>query len=176
MWVGYDDSKWRPVKIVDAPKGRLISESHPPIRVKKYMTPISLSEPKPGIFVYDMGINMSGWARMKIKKGKVGSKIKLFYNEKLNSDGTVLRGPHTWWHYGSYQTEEFILSNKSTEVFEPRFTYHGFRYIEVSGLTKKPHLDDLNGALVHTDLTKVGEFSCSNEDINHIQKLIILLK
>ena len=170
---GYDDSKWRPVKIVDAPKGRLISESHPPIRVKKYMTPISLSEPKPGIFVYDMGINMSGWARMKIKKGKVGSKIKLFYNEKLNSDGTVLRGPHTWWHYGSYQTEEFILSNKRTEVFEPRFTYHGFRYIEVSGLTKKPHLDDLNGALVHTDLTKVGEFSCSNEDINHIQKLII---
>ncbi|MBE0655672.1 MAG: family 78 glycoside hydrolase catalytic domain, partial [Bacteroidales bacterium] len=169
---GYPDAGWEPAVIVPAPGGKLASQQIPPIRATREIIPVSLTEPIPGVYVYDLGVNISGWARFEIK-GEKGDTVSLFYNEHLNPDGTVRYGAHTWWHYGPYQTGQFICSGSGTEIFEPRFTYHGFQYVEVKGLKKKPELNDLTGIWVHTDPDPAGEFLCSNTDINKIQELII---
>lgn len=169
---GYDDKLWQDAVRVPSPEGKMVSEQNPPIRVNQYVTPVNLTEPIPGVYVYDMGVNMSGWARFEAEGGERGDTITFFYNERLAEDGTVRVGPHTWWHYGPYQTGKLILSG-SKEVFEPRFTYHGFRYVQVTGLRNRPRLDQLQGAWVYTDVEKAGEFSCSNPDINQIQEMVL---
>jgi len=169
---GYDDSDWKYAKEVPSPDGKLVSQQHPPIRANKVISPISLTEPAPGIYVYDLGVNMAGWARIKVE-GNPGDTVVLFYNEHLNPDSTVRFGPHSWWHYGPYQTEKFILKGEGREVFEPKFTYHGFRYIQVTGLKKKPKLNDLEAIWAHTDVYPAGKFSCSNQYINKVQDLIL---
>jgi len=169
---GYDDSKWRQVTVVDPPGGKLVSQLIPPIQATDLITPVSLTEPIKGVYVFDMGVNMSGWVNFKIK-GNYGDTIVLFYNEQLNPDGTVLYGPHAWWTYGKFQTDRYICSGKVYEFFEPKFTYHGFRYVQVTGLKKKPTLKDMKGVWVHTNPKRVGEFSCSNQKINKLMDVII---
>lgn len=169
---GYDDTGWDAVKLVSPPAGKLVSQQLPPIRATQLITPVSLTEPLPGVYVYDLGVNIAGWARFSMR-GESGDTILLFYNEQLNPDGTVLYGPHSWWTYGQYQTDKFISGGKGLEIFEPRFTYHGFRYVQINGLKNKPVLGDLKGVWVHTDPDRAGEFSCSNPDINKIQELIL---
>jgi alpha-L-rhamnosidase len=169
---GYIETGWNAVKKVPPPGGNLVSQHLPPIRATRLISPISLTEPLPGIYVYDIGENIAGWVRLNIR-GESGDTVSLFYNEQLNSNGTVLYGPHSWWTYGHFQTDKFISCGKGLETFEPRFTYHGFRYIQVNGLKNKPVLNDLKGVCVHTDPVPAGEFSCSNPEINKVQELII---
>jgi alpha-L-rhamnosidase len=169
---GFDDSSWRKARVVHPPAGKLVSQKQPPIRATKTITPVGLTEPVPGVYVFDLGVNISGWAKMEIS-GERGDTVSLFLCEHLNPDGTVRFGPHAWWHYGPYQTDKFICSGKGKELYEPRFTYHGFRYVQVEGLKNKPALDDLNGIWVHTDPQTAGEFECSNQDINKMQELIL---
>ncbi|MCL5098112.1 MAG: family 78 glycoside hydrolase catalytic domain [Candidatus Omnitrophica bacterium] len=168
---GYDDSDWQPAMVVKAPSGKLVSEQHPPIRARS-IAPVKLTEPKPGVYVFDLGVNISGWARFKAR-GRAGQKITLQYNELLNPDGTVNTANLTSHTHGRFQTEEYILKGQGEEVFEPRFTYHGFQYVQVTGLTQKPSLDSLTGRWVTTDPAPAGHFSCSNPRINKIQELII---
>lgn len=164
-------STWKPVVKVDGPKGKLVSQQLPPIRVNSAIKPIALKEPKPGVYVYDLGTNIAGWAAFSIK-GVRGTTVTLKYNEALNPDGTIdMR--HTASHtYGRFQTEEFILSG-SHDTFEPRFTYHGFRYVEVTGLNSKPTLTALVGKWVTTDPEQAGSFESSNERLNKVQDLIV---
>jgi alpha-L-rhamnosidase len=169
---GYQDSGWQPAKVVSPPQGQLVSQQLPPIRATMKISPVKMTEPLPGVFVYDLGINIAGWVRFRIHAEK-GDTIILFHNEQLKPDGTVLCGPHSWWTYGPYQTDKFISGGKDAEIYEPHFTYHGFRYIQVNGMKKKPLLTDLEGIMVHTDPDQAGEFSCSNPDINKVQELII---
>ena len=169
---GYNDSGWSGSMLVSAPAGKVVSQQIPPIRATALISPVSLTQPLPGVYVYDLGVNMAGWAKFRISAPK-GDTIRLFYNEQLTPDGTVLYGPHAWWTYGDYQTDKFISGGKGEEIFEPHFTYHGFRYIQVNGLKHKPSLDDLKGVWVHTDPVPAGAFSCSNPDINKVQELII---
>lgn len=169
---GYDDTLWSTATIVPAPKGKLVSQQSPPIRAVKQIKPISVQEPKPGVYVYDLGVNMAGWVRLEAT-GTLQDTINLLYNERLNDDGTVMLGPHAWWHYGPYQTDKYIFSGKGKEIFQPRFTYHGFRYVQIRGLKSKPKLEDLMGVQVNTDPDRAGNFLCSNSDINIVQELII---
>lgn len=168
----YDDHSWTAAKVVPPPTGKLVSQQNPPIRKVKEIKPISISEPKPGIYVYDMGVNMAGWVRFSLSAPQ-GATVSLLHNEHLNEDGTVRFGPHTWWHYGPYQTDRYIFKGEGEETYEPRFTYHGFRYVQITGLPTKPKLQNLVGIQVNTDPQPVGEFSCSNEDINKVQELIL---
>ena len=168
---GYDDSDWKRAMIGEAPAGRLCAQTQPPIRLTRRIKPVGLSEPKPGIFVFDLGVNLAGWARLNTS-GPRGQKITLQYNEALNPDGT-LHPKYNLDPNRRFQTDEFILSGKGEEVFEPRFTYHGYRYIQVTGLSRKPTRESLIGCWVHTDAQPAGEFVCSNPLINRIQELVL---
>ena len=162
---------WKPVTLVDAPKGTLVSQQLAPIRVRQSIKPISMKEPKPGVYVFDLGTNIAGWATL-TTRGPRGTKVTLKYNEALNPDGTADMH-HTASHtYGRFQTDECILSGK-LDKFEPRFTYHGFRYVEVTGLAEKPTLDSLSGKWVTTDPAVAGSFQCSNDRLNQVQSMIV---
>ena len=163
---------WRPVTVVDGPSGRLVSQQLPPIRVRQSIKPTQITEPKPGVYVFDLGTNIAGWATL-TTRGPRGTKITLKYNEALTADGKADMH-HTASHtYGRFQTEEFILGGDGEETFEPRFTYHGFRYVEVTGLTEKPTLDSLTGKWVTTDPAVAGRFQCSNERLQKVQDMIV---
>jgi len=169
---GYDDSSWHDAKIAPAPAGQLRAQFHPPIRATASIRPVKLTEPKPGVYVFDLGVNIAGWARL-ITSGPRGTRVKLEYNELLKPDGTVNMEHLASLTGGRFQTGECILAAEGVETYEPRFTYYGFRYVQVTGLKERPTLDSLVGIRVHTDPEPAGEFACSNPAVNRIQEMIV---
>ena len=168
----YDDSQWKAVEVLPAPAGKLQAQAHPPIRITKTIRPVAITEPKPNVYVFDFGENTTGWAVLKAR-GSRGSKVTLRYHEALFWDGTCNMGNLSRLTKGRYQKGEYIFAGNGVEGFEPRFTYHGFRYIQVEGLTEKPTRETLLVKTVHTDPEVVGHFSCSNKDVNQIQDMIL---
>ncbi len=167
----FHDSSWKPAVPVAAPKGLLRVQMEPPIRVTETRQPVKLSEPKPRVYLFDLGVNLTGWVRFEAQ-GTPGQKITLEYNEVLNPDGTL---DTTYSHshtYGRFQTDELILNPQGKGTIEPCFTYHGFRYVQVTGLDHKPELASLQARGVHTDWESAGVFSCSNQEINQLQKAV----
>ncbi len=168
---GYDDSAWLPARIVDAPRGKLAAQSLPPIRVTRTLRPVKLWQTSTGATVYDMGQNMSGWARLCVS-GPAGSQVTLRYGELLGPDSSVDQSNiNSFVHpeEGEFQVDRYILKGQGVETYEPRFTYHGFQYVEISGAPASLTLDDLQGCLVHTDFTRAGSFTCSSERGNRLQ-------
>jgi alpha-L-rhamnosidase len=165
---GFDDAQWLPVQLVSAPSGQLSVENIAPIRVTGTIQPKSVSEPKPGVFIYDFGQNFVGWCRLKVR-GAAGTEVKLRFAESLRPEGTLyvdnLRAARV--------TDRYILKGKGTEAYEPRFTYHGFRYVEVTGFPSRPTLRSLEGQVVNDDVTPTGEFTCSQPLINRFYQNIV---
>jgi len=152
---------------VDPPGGRLVSETINPIKVVDTLHPQKISEPKPGVFVYDVGQNLAGWAELRVK-GQRGDQVTLRFSENLNSDGTVdqenLRK--------AAATDIYTLKGEGEETWEPRFTYHGFRYIQMEGFPSRPELENIVVKVVRSSVDPSGRFESSNELINRIQKMI----
>lgn len=167
----YDDSHWKPALAVAAPKGRLSAQMEPPMRVTEMRKPIAISEPKSGVYLYDLGVILTGWVRFEAQ-GEPGQKVTLDYNEVLNPDGTLDTTYSNTHTYGRFQKDELILDRHGKGVIEPRFTYHGFRYVQVTGLNRKPALASLEAMGVHTDWESAGEFACSNPEINRLEKAV----
>ena len=165
---GFDDSKWQTPQIVSAPGGVLSAEMSEPIRVTGTLQPISVTEIKPGVYIYDMGQNMVGWCRLHVS-GPAGTRIILRHAETLKPDGSL----YTANLRGARQTDSYILKGGGEEVWEPRFTSHGFRYVELTGFPGKPDLNSIEGRVVNDDLPTAGEFECSNELINQIYRTIV---
>ena len=154
-WLGadYDDSAWRPAELVRAPTGTLRAQCSVPDKVVKTIPPTSVSNPKPGVYRFDLGQNLAGWARLKVQ-GPEGRRIDLrFFEER----GENYR-----------QTDSYVCAGKGIEVFEPRFTWHGFREVEVTGSPEPLSLSSLEGKVVHTAIDPAGRFECSNELFNRI--------
>ncbi len=169
----YDDSNWRRANITKAPGGILTSQQMPPIKVMKEIKPISLKEIEPNVWVYDFGQNMAGWVKLKIT-GEAGTEIVLKYSERVNEQGDIdVAEIERYVKTGEFQTDKYILSGKGEECWQPRFTYHGFRYVKVIGFPGLPTLDSLTACFVHTALEKRGNFECSNELLNKIQTATI---
>jgi alpha-L-rhamnosidase len=162
---GFDDSGWSQAELVDAPGGTLEAQANRNIKIMETVRPESISEIRPGIFVMDMGQNMVGWLRMKVK-GKAGNEVKLRFAELLNEDGTLyvanLRSADA--------TDKYILKGSAGETWSPSFTYHGFRYVEISGFPGVPTLDSFEGMVVFDEIEATGEFETSDETINRIYK------
>jgi len=149
---GYDDGDWQLVRVGAAPSTRLVAQTSPLLQPRQVLRARSVSEPAPGRFVFDFGQNFAGWARVRAA-GPAGTTITLRFAELLNPDGTAdqknLRRAEC--------TDRFTLRGDPTgEMFEPRFTYHGFRYVEVEGFPGTPTVDDIEGIVVHSACRETG--------------------
>jgi alpha-L-rhamnosidase len=164
----FDDAKWEPAQGVTAPGGKLAAQMINPIRVTGTLKPIALTQPKPGVWVFDMGQNMVGWCRIKVS-GPAGVEVRLRHAETLKPDGTLYLDNIR----SAKVTDSYTLKGRGTEVYEPRFTYHGFRFVEVTGYPGKPGLSSLEGRVVHDDLEVAGEFACSNPLLSRIYSNIV---
>jgi alpha-L-rhamnosidase len=158
---GYDDSAWKPAIEVAAPLGRLCAQSIPPIRITDRFKPLRITEPKPGVYLVDFGRNLAGWVSWRTS-GREGQTVTLDFNEQLRGDGTLDTKAQTSHTYGRYQHQVCILSGAKNEVFEPRFTYHAFRYVEFRGLDKAPVPEDIAALRMHTQLPWASSFECSD--------------
>jgi alpha-L-rhamnosidase len=160
---GFDDSKWELAGLVAAPKGELAAQMAEPLRVTETIKPIGVKKLAPSVFVFDMGQNMVGWCRLSVS-GPKGTQVRLRHAETLNKDGSLyvanLRLANA--------AETYTLKGQSVEVYEPRFTYHGFRYVEVTGYPGEPAANALEGRVVHDDMARAGDFTSSNELLNKI--------
>jgi alpha-L-rhamnosidase len=166
--VGFDDSAWTAASEFDPPAARLVAQPNEPIRVFKEITPVALSEPQPGVYVYDLGQNFAGWCRMKLS-GPAGTTVTLRHAEVLNPDGTI----YTANLRSAAQTDRYTCRGGGEEVFEPHFTYHGFRYVEVTGLPGKPALDALIGRAFCSSAPRAGHFECSSPLLNKLMENIL---
>lgn len=167
---GFDDSGWAAARRVEPPRGRLVAHQHEPVRVIETIRPVSVREVKPGVYVFDFGVNVAGWVEC-TAQGPSGTEITLVHGEKLHDDGTVnvdqsLIQAQT---QGQIQTDRFILSGNGVERWEPRFSYKGFQYVQVTGYPGTPTLDSLKGRVIHTAVASTGEFRASEPLLNRIQ-------
>ena len=172
----FDDSDWKDVEIKPHVSAKLVAQANEPIRIVEELRPISVTETKPNVFVFDLGQNMTGWCRLKTR-GLPGTTVTLRHAEVLDADGNIytdnLRVPKGDGPGGARQVDTFILRGEGEEVLEPRFTYHGFRYVELTGLLRKPEFDSLVGCVIHSDAPRAGRFECSDPLLNKLMKNII---
>ncbi|MDH5467892.1 MAG: glycoside hydrolase family 78 protein [Candidatus Aminicenantes bacterium] len=160
---GFDDNDWKPAVLMEKPQARLISQPSEPVQVTQHIEPVNMSEPKKGVYVFDLGQNIAGWARLRVK-GKSGTKVMLRHAERLNPDGTV----YTTNLRDAKATDTYILKGGAEEVFEPRFTFHGFQYVEVTGFPGVPGKDAITGCAIHSAAPPAGSFECSSPLVNKI--------
>ena len=132
---------WMAAVPVDAPAGRMVAQPVEPIRVVEHLAPASVAEPAPGVFVFDLGQNMVGWARLRVQ-GERGTAVTLKFAENLNDDGTVDQGNLR----SAKCADTYILKGEGIEEWEPRFTYHGFRYAQIEGYPGRPDLTPFKAA------------------------------
>ena len=165
---GFDDSGWRPVAVVDHPGKLVPSGAIPPIRKVGYLKPRRILNPAPGVYVFDFGQNMAGWVRIRVA-GPRGARVQLRYAELIDEKGFL----NTKNLRGARATDVYILKGSGVEVYEPRFTYHGFRYVEVTGYPGVPSLDDVEAVVVHSDVEPVGGFASSSDLVNDIHRIVL---
>lgn len=169
---GFDDSAWDEAQVVSAPQGWLVAEMMPPIKADQVLKPVKLTEPKPGVYVFDLGQNFAGITELKVA-GPAGTKVTLRHGERLYPDGSLDTsdiGQHVkrMGKSQQYQTSTYILKGGGTETWRPRFTYYGFQYVEVTGFPGRPTLDSLRGIFTHSAVPVAGDFECSNPLLNKI--------
>lgn len=162
---GYDDSKWLHAASVDKPGKLLVGQPNEPIRIIEEVMPIEVNEIKPGVFVFDMGQNMVGWVELFVN-GNRGDRVTMRFAETLKDDGGLFLDNIR----GAEVTDTYVLKGGGEEYWEPRFTYHGFRYVEITGYPGTPDLSAITGKVIHDALEVTGSFSCSNPLIDNIYK------
>jgi len=166
----FDDEKWLEVKIVSSPGGELQEQTSPPCRVMQTLTPVSMNIIRPGTVVYDLGQNIAGWVQLHVS-GDAGTEITMRYAERLEDNGEIdQKKIDSFINSGDCQTDRYMLKGDESESWEPRFTYHGFRYVQVEGLPNEPTLDNIRGRVVYTSFDQIGIFECSNPELNKLQK------
>lgn len=188
---GIDDSTWAQAAVAQAPAGSLQAQPLPPIRITAILKPVRISEPNEGIFIFDMGQNFTGWVRLALNVPR-DTTITLRYGELLYENGTLnpmtsvcgqIKGkrkteegqavsvggpgaPEIAW-----QTDTYVAKGGGPESYTPRFTFHAFRYVEITGFPGRPTLDTMQALRLNTDVEQVGSFSCSDELLNQIQQM-----
>jgi len=161
---GFDATHWQKAAAMPAPKGTPRNIACPPTRVTERIQPVKVTEPRPGVFVFDFGQNLVGWCRLKTT-GERGTEIRIRHAETLREDGMLATANLR----GAMAADRYILSGAAdAELWEPRFAYHGFRYAEVVGLPAKPGPDTLEACVVHSDLPSASTWKSSNETLDAI--------
>ena len=164
---GFDDRAWGPAEAVKGPSGVLSSQMMPAIQVVDTIVPLKMTSPQPGVYVFDMGQNFSGWARLRAR-GPRGTDVRMRFAEMLYDSGMINRD-----NLRSARAEDhYILKGEEEESWEPRFTYHGFRFVELSGFPGTPLPDTIRGRVVQSAVTPVGSFAASKNILNKLQRII----
>lgn len=162
---GYPDGNWENVAATTPPPGKLQSNMSTPVRVTKIIKPVSVNKISSGTFVFDLGQNIAGWVRLHVQGAARGAKIVMRHAEDKKSDGSL----NTITNRKASATDSYTCKGeRGEEIYEPRFTYHGFRYVEVKGYPGIPTLSSIEGCAVHADVELTGSFSSSNNLINKI--------
>ena len=169
-WSGpaFQTRGWQSAKRLDLPPVSLNGKGIPPVREIEEIATVELTEPCKGHYIFDLGQNMVGVARLKIRAPR-GCKVVLRFAEMLQEDGTL----YTENLRSARCTDTYIASGKGEEIWQPRFTFHGFRYVEITGLPESPALDAITGIVLHTAFAPTGHFSTSNRLVNQLQSNIV---
>jgi hypothetical protein len=160
---GFDDSEWRRASTGEPPGGTMRAQTSPPIKIQKTLSTARVTEPKPGVRVYDLGLNFAGWPKV-TASGPAGSTVKMIPGELLGPDGLV-----TQRSSGGPVSFTFTLKGAGRETWAPRFTYYGFRYVQVEATA---NVEKMEGEFVHLDAPRAGEFASSSELLGRIHELI----
>ncbi len=173
-WDGADfkDAEWHPVTVVTPREPQIVAQSYPPIREERVLKAKAITNPTPGVYILDFGQNMAAVPRLRIR-GRRGDDIKLRFAEVLNQDGTLyvdnLRTAKA--------TDHYILAGLpragGVEEFQPEFTFHGFRYMEVTGVRQAPTADTLQAVVLHTDAPFTLQFETGNTMVNRLWSNVI---
>ena len=172
---GYDDTAWLQADLVEAPEGELSAQPNPNITVMEQLKPVAMFQ-KDDKWILDMGQNMVGFINMKAHEQQAGNTITLRFAELLTSDSLL----YTANLRGSENIDRYIIANSTIQPFNnqksktihwhPMFVYHGFRYVEISGLREKPSIEDFEGWVIYDEMPITGTFECSNEVINAVYR------
>lgn len=161
--IGYNDAHWKPVSVYPNERHNLVAQMNEPMTVINELKPVSVNKIAPGKYVFDMGQNMVGWARLTLPYNP-GKPIRIRYAEWLYEDGTLyvdnLRA--------ALQIDIYEPAVEKTIIYEPKFTFHGFRYVEVDGLSYEPGLDIITGKVIASSSPVVSSFETSDKDLNKL--------
>ncbi|MCX6238886.1 MAG: family 78 glycoside hydrolase catalytic domain [Bacteroidia bacterium] len=161
---GFDMSKWDNVTAFNQSNDILIAPQGVPVKAIQEIKPIKLIVTPIGETIFDMGQNMVGWVRLKVA-GKKGDRVTLKFAEVLDKAGNF----YTDNLRAAKATDVYLLKGEGTEIYEPGFTFHGFRFVKIEGLAVAPTLDQITGIVVHSDMKPTGTFACSDTLINQLQ-------
>jgi len=164
----FDDQGWAAVALVDPPPATLVATLSPPVRRVRELRPASIRRAPSGEMLFDLGQNFTGWARLTVT-GPAGTTVTMRFGEVLDKGGNL----YTANLRAAAQTDRYTLSGKSREVYEPHFTFHGFRYVAVAGLPSQPDSTTITGIAVSSDLTQTGSLVTSDSLLNQLQRNIV---
>ncbi len=159
----FNDSTWQPVTVSVVTNLVLGVSPGAPVRKQQELKPVKLTEPRPGVYVFDLGQNIAGWVRLKAK-GIWGTRIVLRISGWLNPDGTI----YTDYLREARAVDTYYLKGGGGEVWEPSTTYHGFQYVEVTGYPGAPTLNDITGIECNSTLPTTGTFECSDDRVTKL--------
>ena len=163
----YDARAWAPVALLDPTPATLVAPVAPPVRRVRELRPVAIRHAPSGEAVFDLGQNFTGWARLLVR-GSAGTTVTLRYAEVLDRDGNLYTGNLR----GASQTDRYTLKGEGNEVYEPHFTFHGFRYVAVVGLPETPDTGTITGIAVSSDLAQTGVLVTSDSLLNRLQQNI----
>jgi alpha-L-rhamnosidase len=165
---GFDDGQWSPVRAASYTKDTLVAPAGPPVRKMEEVRPVKVFKTPAGDTVVDMGQNMVGWLRLKVR-GPSGATVTLRHAEVLDREGNF----YTENLRRAQQTVRYTLKGGDEETFEPHFTFMGFRYVDVDGYPGELTTDSLTGVVVYSAMTVSGELETSSPLVNQLQRNIV---
>lgn len=151
---------------------RLVPQMIPPIRKKDILSAKKIWQDSLGNWIFDFGVNVAGIPLLQVDEPK-GTKITIRYAEKTDQQGALDFRSTGWIHHGAIFKDEYICKGGGKEVWSPRFTYHGYRFAELSGITEKPDLSTLKLIVVHSDVNYSGTFECADAQINRLHEMAL---
>ena len=164
---GFDGGPWAPVEEYEWDLSALVTSAAPPIRRIEELKPVSITQSPSGKTIVDFGQNISGWVRLSVQ-GEPGQTVTLRHAEVL-TDGAL----DTETLRTAAATDRYTLRGGDRETWEPKFTFHGFRYAEVDGYPGTLTADDVTAVVVHSDMTRTGWFECSNPLLNQLHANVV---
>ena len=169
--VGFDDSSWGSVRVVSPKLKKLDAQQIPPIKKLKELTPKNVFKGADGEWIVDFGQNIAGWVKINVQE-KEGQLIEIITTEALLTNGKdIFKGSTGGGANGMPQIYKYICKGDGVESWEPKFSYHGFRYAKVKGISSKPDTDMIKAVLVATDLQETGSFTSSSKLLNRMHDI-----